>query len=320
MKYLITGGAGFIGSYLAEYLLKENHKITVFDDLSTGRFSNISHLQGSNNFKFIYGDILDEVKLMKAISEVDQVFHLAAAVGVKYIYDNPIKSIVINIRGTENVLNSCLKFSKKVFLASSSEVYSKDGRNNESFKESDEISLNPSLRWSYGAAKAVNEFFAKATHREKGLPIVIGRYFNTVGPRQLDTYGMVIPRFVNQALKNEPITVFEDGSQVRSFIDVLDVVKATAKLMKTAKAEGEIFNIGIPAPITIKKLAFKIKKIASSQSKIVYLPYQHVYGTDFKDINYRVPNIEKLKKYITFESNSDLDKILKRIVNSKRKK
>lgn len=318
MKCLITGGAGFIGSYLAEYLLKENHKVTVFDDLSTGRFDNIINLLESSKFRFIQGDILDKAKLEKAISEVDLVFHLAAAVGVKYIYDNPLKSIIINIRGTENIINSCLKFSKKVFLASSSEVYGKNGRNNESFKESDEISLNPSLRWSYGATKAVNEFFAKAAHKEKGLPVVIGRYFNTIGPRQLDTYGMVIPRFVNQALKNKPITVFEDGSQVRSFIDVSDVVGATVKLMSNPKAEGEIFNIGTPSPITINNLACKIKKIASSKSRITYIPYQQVYGADFKDINYRIPNIEKLKKYIKFKSNSDLDKILKIIIIYKR--
>jgi len=319
MKYLITGGAGFIGSYLAEYLLKRNHEVNVFDDLSTGRWSNISHLQDFASFKFIHGDILDEDKLGKAISEVDQVFHLAAAVGVKYIYDNPVKSIIINIRGTENVLNHCLEFLKKVFLASSSEVYGRDVRNNESLRESDKISLNPSLRLSYGATKAANEILAAAIHKEKGFPLVIGRYFNTIGPRQIDTYGMVVPRFINQALKNEPITVYGDGSQVRSFINVLDVVRASVKLMNNPKAEGEIFNIGSPTPITIKKLAHKIKKIVSSQSEIVYIPYKQVYGTDFQDINYRVPNIEKLRKYIKFDPDRDLEKILKKIVDFKRK-
>ncbi len=323
MRVLITGGAGFIGSHLAEAYLKEGHDVYIIDDLSTGTLENIKILQDNadyDNRLFVTIDtILNHNKLLELIGTVDVVFHLAAAVGVRYILDNPLESIKINIQGTDKILELCMKFKKKVLIASSSEVYGK--HLHAPLVETDNIIYGPSskFRWSYAASKLMDEFMALAYFRTKGLQVVVARLFNTVGPRQTGAYGMVIPRLVNQALKNEALTVHGDGGQTRTFTYVKDVVKAMIALMDNDSAFGEVFNIGGVGEISIRDLAEKIVKMTGSRSTISFIPYEEVFEKDFEDMQRRVPCIEKIKGLIGFSPQTDLDMILKEVIESFKK-
>jgi len=315
MKILITGGAGFIGSHLAEKLLAAGNEVSVIDNLSTGKYSNIIHLIKKPNFKYKIDSILNREVMDEMIKNVDQIYHMAAAVGVKYIIDNPLLSLRTNIVGTENVLEFANKYKKKVLIASTSEIYGKS--DNIPFKEEDDRLLGSThiSRWSYSSAKAIDEFLALAYHREKKLPVVIVRCFNTVGPRQTGQYGMVIPKFVHNALLNHPITIFGDGKQSRCFCDVDDVTDGVIKLMNTKQAEGEIYNIGNDKDISIEDLAKKIKKMTGSKSKINYIPYENAYEEGFEDMRHRKPDLSKIKQLIDYKPKYELDKILDRTIN-----
>ncbi len=314
MNILITGGAGFIGSHLAEKLLASKHKVHVIDNLSTGQFSNIRELDNNPNFSYTIDSILNKEILEKLISESDQIYHLAAAVGVKYIIDNPLLSLQTNVGGTENVLEFANKHKKKVLVASTSEIYGKN--NNIPFKEEDDRLLGSThiSRWSYSSAKAIDEFLALAYHREKKLPVVIVRCFNTVGPRQTGQYGMVIPKFVKNALLNHPLTVFGDGKQTRCFADVDDVTNGMISLMNHPQAEGQIFNIGNDQEISIEDLAKKIKKMTNSKSKIEYIKYEDAYEEGFEDMRFRKPDLKKVKNAINYKPHKNLERILERII------
>ena len=314
MKILITGGAGFIGSHLAEKLLKEGHTVSVIDNLSTGKYSNIIHLVKEQNFSYTIDSILNRDVLRNMVITCDQIYHMAAAVGVKYIIDNPLLSLQTNIGGTENVLEFANKYKKKVLLASTSEIYGKS--NTVPFKEEDDRLLGSThiTRWSYSASKAIDEFLALAYYREKKLPVVIVRCFNTVGPRQTGQYGMVIPKFVRNALLNHPITIFGDGKQSRCFGDVADITDGMIKLMNTKKAEGQIFNIGTDEEITIEALAQKIKKMTGSRSKIEFIKYEDAYEEGFEDMRHRKPDLAKIKEYIDYKPKFNLGQILERII------
>ncbi len=314
MKILITGGAGFIGSHLAEKLLQQNHSVSILDNLSTGKLSNISHLAGKPNFRYTIDTILKCGVLEKLIKECDLIYHLAAAVGVKYIIDNPLLSLQTNIVGTENVLEFANKYKKKVLLASTSEIYGKS--NKVPFKEEDDRILGSTYisRWSYSSSKAIDEFFALAYYREKKLPVVIVRCFNTVGPRQSGQYGMVLPKFVKNALLDHPLTIYGDGKQSRCFADVEDVVNGMIKLMEEKKAEGQVFNIGSTEEITIGELAHKIKKMIGSKSKIEYIKYEDAYEEGFEDMQRRVPDLTKIKNMVGYEVKHSLDSILDRVI------
>lgn len=314
MKALITGGAGFIGSHLAEELLRRGERVTVIDDLSTGSSDNIEHLLNRPDFHFVRDTILDEAVMRRLVDNAEVVYHLAAAVGVKYVIDNPLQSIQTNIRGTEIVLELAAREKKKVLLASTSEVY---GKNSTAvFPESADIVIGSTTisRWSYACSKAMDEFLALAYHRAHGLPVTIARFFNTCGPRQVGRYGMVIPRFVRQALLGRPITVHGDGKQTRSFTYVSDAVDAVIELANHPAAVGEIFNIGNPDGITIEELAFKIKAMTDSPSKIVYVPYNQVYADNFEDMRYRVPDVTKIHSLTGLVPKVKLDEILRRVI------
>ncbi len=314
MKILITGGAGFIGSHLSEKLLEAGNTVAIIDNLSTGRLSNISHLISHERFTFTIDTILNQTTMERLIKECDQIYHLAAAVGVKYIIDNPLLSLRTNITGTEIVLELANKYKKKVLITSTSEIYGKS--ENVPFKEQDDRLLGSThiSRWSYSSAKAIDEFLSLAYYREKKLPVVIVRCFNTVGPRQTGQYGMVIPKFVKNALLDHPITIFGDGEQSRCFADVDDVSSGLIKLMAEKKAEGEIFNIGNTEEIKIKDLAETIKKMTGSSSKIEFIDYADAYEEGFEDMRRRVPDISKIKEYVGYEPQISLDKILERII------
>jgi len=317
MRILITGGAGFIGSHLAEALLEAGEEVYIIDDLSTGSIDNINLLKSrfseTSRLFFYEQSILDYETMLDLIGTCNMVYHLAAAVGVQYILDNPLKSIKINIQGTEKVLELCARFKKKVLIASSSEVYGK--HLHAPLVETDNLIYGPSskFRWSYAASKLIDEFFAIAYHRMNELEIVITRLFNTVGPRQTGAYGMVIPRLVQQALKNEPLTVYGDGSQTRTFTHVKDVVRALMTLMNTPSANGETFNIGGTQEISIKELAQKIIDITGSSSTIELIPYEKAFAKDFEDMQRRVPGIEKIAQYTGFHPHYSLDDILKEV-------
>lgn len=318
MKVLITGGAGFIGSHLAEAFLEKGDEVYIIDDLSTGSMENIQPLQQDPRFAgrlFITIDtIFNHDALIELIGTCDRVFHLAAAVGVRYILDNPLESIKINIQGTEKVLELCAKFKKKVLITSSSEVYGKHVH--APLVETDNIIYGPSskFRWSYAASKLMDEFTALAYFRTKGLKVIITRLFNTVGPRQTGAYGMVIPRLVSQALKNIPLTVYGTGQQSRTFTYVKDVVEALMALMEADEAAGEVFNIGGTEEITILDLTKKIIKLTKSSSTIDVIPYEKAFEEDFEDMQRRVPGIEKIKAVIGFEPKVDLDTILQNVI------
>lgn len=315
MKILITGGTGFIGSHLAEKYLELGEEVYLLDNLSTGSLRNIEHLNGSDKLHVVIDDILNYDILNELIRGCDIVFHLAAAVGVKYVIENPLKSIITNVQGTENVLKLCNLYKKKVLIASTSEVYGK--HTHSPLVEADNVIYGaPTIgRWSYAASKLMDEFFALAYRREKGLDVVIVRLFNTVGPRQTGEYGMVIPRFVQQALKNKPITVYGDGRQTRTFTYVKDVVDAFIKLILASKAYGEILNLGGAEEISVKNLAEKIKMKTGSKSEIIYIPYDKAYEKDFEDMPRRKPGINKIKRLVGFKNTFSLDKILDEIID-----
>jgi len=319
MKNLITGGAGFIGSHLAEELLKKKEKVVIIDNLSTGSMKNIKHLKSNPNFSYHIDTIMNKKLMKRLIKGCDLIYHMAAAVGVKYIIDNPLESIKTNVKGTEDILELAnFLGNKKVVLASTSEVYGKDREGKKSFSENDDRVLGTTTitRWSYSCTKALDEFLALAYWREKKLPVVIVRFFNTVGPRQTGRYGMVVPRLIKQALLNKPMTVYGDGKQTRCFTYVTDSVKATVALSRNKKAIGEIFNIGNPTSISIVDLARKIKQVTNSNSRIIFIPYEKAYEKGFEDMRHRKPDISKLKHHINFKPKVKLDKILENIVNS----
>lgn len=315
MRVLITGGAGFIGSHLAEELLKENTDVFIIDDLSTGRLENIAHLKAYPNFHCVIDTIMNEQIIKELMEKTEQVYHLAAAVGVRLIVSSPVKTIETNILGTEIILKYANYYKNKVFITSTSEIYGKSI--NVPFKEDADIVLGPTIRsrWSYAASKAIDEFLALAYYKEKKLPVVIGRLFNTVGERQTDAYGMVMPKFVKQALLNQPITIYGDGKQTRTFIYVKDTVEAMVKLMNAEEAIGQIFNIGGEEEITIEELAYKVKKLLSSNSKIIYVPYEEAYEEGFEDMQRRRPDISKLKNLIGFNPKVSLDEIIIKMSN-----
>ncbi len=318
MKTLITGGAGFVGSHLAEELLNRGDKVVVIDNLSTGSMDNIEHLkERSKRFSYYIDTIMNEGLMRRLIKGCDIVYHMAAAVGVKYIIDNPLESIQTNVRGTEIVLDLAnSQGKKKVVVASTSEIYGKDRPGKRSFREGDDRVLGPTTisRWSYSSTKALDEFLALAYWREKKLPVVIVRLFNTCGPRQTGRYGMVMPRFVKQALLGQPITIYGDGKQTRSFTYVLDVVRAIAELAQDKKAVGEIFNVGNPKAITINELAQKVKRLAGSGSSITHIPYEKAYEKGFEDMRHREPDITKIRLLIGFRPKVELDEMIANII------
>jgi UDP-glucose 4-epimerase len=310
MRILITGGAGFIGSHLTDRLVADGHQITILDNLATGRKENLAaHLSGKS-VNFIKGSILDLPLLDGLIKETEYVFHLAAAVGVFNIVNHPLDSLMTNIRGTENVLESAHKYSKPVFVTSSSEVYGKNI--SDSLKESDDRILGApvTLRWSYSEAKAIDESLAYAYWVEKKLETRIVRFFNTVGPRQLGAYGMVVPRFVQFALKNEPITIYGNGDQTRCFGHVLDAVDAVVRIAFAENTIGRVINIGNDYEISINDLAKKVIADTNSKSEIVYVPYEEAYGDGFEDMERRVPNIELIKSLVGWEPKRDLSSMI----------
>jgi UDP-glucose 4-epimerase len=306
MQILVTGGAGFIGSHLCERLIREGHSVTAIDNFSTGQASNVDSLKVSENFKMVEGSILDISILNPLIAEADYVFHLAAAVGVFNIVKNPLASLLTNIRGTENVLESAHATKTPVFLTSSSEVYGKNI--SDSLKESDDRILGSpvTLRWSYSEAKAIDESLAYAYFIEKQLETRIVRFFNTVGPRQLGAYGMVVPRFVKSALANEPITIYGDGTQTRCFAHVYDVIDAVIAIAFADNTIGKVINIGNDFEISINGLAQKIIVETGSKSEIVYVPYNEAYGDGFEDMERRVPDIGLINQLVGWKPKRDL--------------
>ena len=310
MHILVTGGAGFIGSHLCERLIAEKHSVVAIDNFSTGRASNLSRLGGLPNFQLIEGSILDNEILSSSIGSVDYVFHLAAAVGVFNIVQNPLASLLTNIRGTENVLEAAHSRNIPVFLTSSSEVYGKNI--SDSLKESDDRILGSpvTLRWSYSEAKAIDESLAYAYFIEKQLETRIVRFFNTVGPRQLGAYGMVVPRFVKAALSNEPITIYGDGNQTRCFAHVYDVIDAIIAIAFSDNTIGKVINIGNDFEISINDLAKRVISETSSKSEIMYVPYSEAYGDGFEDMERRVPNIDLIRQLVGWKPQRDLSTII----------
>ena len=319
MRVLITGGAGFIGSHLCEYLIDQGNTITVIDDFSTGRIENISHLLDNPNFCLVRDTVLNENIMHLLIEQCDCVYHLAAAVGVKLIIDKPVHTISTNIAGTERVLEIANKFNRKTIIMSSSEVYGKNTA--VPFNEDDDRLMGATIysRWSYACSKAIDEFLGLAYNRQYGLPVVIVRLFNTVGPRQIGQYGMVIPRFVKQALTGQPITVYGNGKQTRCFTYVGDVIKALVKLMDKTEANGNVFNIGTNEEISIYGLAEKIKAKTNSQSLIEKIPYEKAYEKGFDDMMRRVPDINKIQKVIGYRPTHSLDQILDAVIDYTKK-
>ncbi len=315
MRALITGGAGFIGSHLADALLQEGHAVSIIDDLSTGSIDNISHLKGTRGFDYVIDTVTNEPVLAELIDRSDVVFHLAAAVGVKLIVEEPVHTIETNVHGTEVVLKHANKKKKLVFIASTSEVYGKSA--DVPFREDADLVMGATAkhRWAYACSKAIDEFLALAYYKEKKLPVIIVRLFNTVGPRQTGQYGMVLPTFVRQALAGHPLTVFGDGTQSRSFTYVGDVVDALIKLAAEPSAIGQVFNIGNGHEITIEQLAEKVRNMTGSRSDIVKIPYDEAYESGFEDMPRRVPDIGKIHRAIGYEPRVELDDIISRVID-----
>lgn len=313
MKILITGGAGFIGSHLSDALLQQGHHVTIIDDLSTGKMDNFAHIRALPNFCFAIETIMNETVMDRLVSECDVIYHLASAVGVELIVKHPVEVIERCVMGSEVVLKIANRYKKKVLLTSTSEIYGKNSKI--PFSEDDDRLLGPTTksRWSYSCSKAIDEFLALAYFKERQLPVTIVRLFNTVGPRQSAQYGMVLPRFVQQALANKVLTVYGDGSQRRCFGYVGDVVWAMMKIMNHPDTVGLIFNIGSNEEISIKELAERVIKITKSKSKITYVPYDEAYEEGFEDMERRVPDLMKIKKLIGYEPNYHLDEIIMKI-------
>jgi len=315
MKVLITGGAGFIGSHLAEKLLERGDEIFVIDNLWTGKLANLSRVQNTKGFHLVVETILNESVMNELVFKADHIYHLAAAVGVRTIMDNPVETLDINVKGTEVVLRLANRFKKKVFITSTSEIY---GNHMEHTLAEDDNRVMGSVkkrRWAYACSKTLDEFLALAYFDEKKLPVVIGRLFNTVGPRQTGQYGMVLPNFVQSALLGKPISVYGDGKQTRSFTHVRDVVDAITGLMNEPGAEGDVFNVGNDKEVTINELAEKVKKMTGSNSAIEHVTYEKAYGPGFEDMRRRCPNIEKIRKLIGFEPKYDLEAMIQGVID-----
>lgn len=315
---LVTGGAGFIGSHLCEAMVHQGYRVVAIDDLSTGRLENIQHLRPLPSFQFVRETINNAQVLDRLTSEADIVIHLAAAVGVKLIVEDPVHTILTNIMGTEAVLATANRYGCKVLIASTSEVYGKGVK--VPFSEEDDRLMGSTThsRWAYATSKAVDEFLGLAYQRQFGLPVVIMRLFNTVGPRQTGRYGMVVPRFVRRALRDEPLQVYGDGQQSRCFTDVQDVVDAIIKLAEHPGAVGEVFNIGSTREITIYELAQKVIELSGSKSRIELVPYDEAYAPGFEDMRRRVPSIEKISKLIGYQPRHSLEETLKRVIEYER--
>jgi UDP-glucose 4-epimerase len=318
MRALITGGAGFIGSHLAERLLDDGHQVFVLDDLSTGAFENIAHLKGRPTFSYTIDTVTNESLLAELVDQCDVIFHLAAAVGVRLIVEAPVRTIETNVHGTECVLRAAAKKNKVVVIASTSEVYGKSA--DVPFREDGDLALGPTSkhRWAYACSKAIDEFLALAYWKERKLPVIVVRFFNTVGPRQTGRYGMVVPNFVRQALAGEPITVYGDGLQSRCFTYVGDVVNALVKLALEPRAIGEVFNLGNTEEVSIRELADRVKAKTGSASPIVTVPYDQAYESGFEDMPRRVPDIGKVRALIGFEPKVALDEILRLVIAEQR--
>jgi UDP-glucose 4-epimerase len=312
-RFLVTGGAGFIGSHLTELLLKAGHAVTVLDDLSTGRLENLSAVRWNADLQIIRDSVENEATVNVAMANCDAVFHLAAAVGVQLIVDQPVRTIRSIIHGTEVVLEAAQKFGRPVLITSSSEVYGKGAR--VPFSEDDDVVVGPtkSSRWCYAYAKGIDEFLGLAYRKQFDLPVVIVRLFNTVGPRQVGMYGMVLPRFVTAALGNQPLEVYGDGAQTRCFCHVSDVVEAIARLMNEPRAIGQVFNLGSDEEVSIVELARRVIAVCESKSKIEFLSYEKAYGQKFDDLPRRVPNLERIKSVIEFRPRLSLDQIIQSV-------
>lgn len=306
MRVLVTGGAGFIGSHIVDRLIQNGHEVSALDDLSTGRYRNIRHLLDHPRFRFTKGSVLDVDLVDSEVAQVDVVYHMAAAVGVQLIVDRPLQSLITNIKGTENVLDAAQKYRTKILITSTSEIYGKSS--NGPFKEEDDRVLGSprKLRWSYSTSKAVDEILAYVYYKELGLPTVVVRLFNTVGPRQVGHYGMVVPRFINQALHGEALSVYGDGSQSRSFTSVFDVVNAVTRLMEAPQAEGEVFNVAGHEEITIRNLAEMVIQRTGSKSTIRFVPFEEVYGEAFEDMARRAADTSKLEAATGFRCETSL--------------
>ena len=314
MRALITGGAGFIGSHLAEALLDGGHEVDIIDNLSTGSIRNVGHLKSNPRFQYVIDTLTNEPLLAELIDRNDVIFHFAAAVGVKLIVEQPVHTIETNVHGTEVVLKHANKKRKKVVIASTSEVYGKS--TDVPFREDADLVMGATIkhRWAYACSKAIDEFLALAYYKERGLPIIIVRFFNTVGPRQTGQYGMVLPSFVRQALSGEPITVFGDGTQSRSFTYIGDVVECMMRLVNEPKAVGQVFNIGNKQEVTILQLAELVKSLTGSASRIEFVPYDKAYEEGFEDMPRRVPDLTKVTQLVGYEPKVQLNEIITRVI------
>ena len=310
MKILVTGGAGFIGSHLCEALLKNGHEVWALDDLSTGRVENLATFQRHPRFRFLEGNVMDAALVRGLVAQCDRVFHLAAAVGVKYVLEHPLRSLITNIRGTEVVLEAADEHSRKVMLFSSSEVYGKGV--SVPFSEDDDRVMGPThkLRWSYACGKAVDECLAQAYYQQRRLPVVVVRCFNTCGPRQSAAYGMVIPNMIERALRDQPILVYGDGGQSRCFSAVSDVVRGAILLSESAETDGEVYNVGTEEEISIDDLAQRIRRVCGSNSTIEHVAYEDVYGDSFEDMRRRVPDLRKIRRAVGYRPEVTLDQLL----------
>jgi len=320
MKCFVTGGAGFIGSHLTEQLLDRGYRVCGIDDLSTGSMENIEHLKGRNGFQYVIDSVLNRPLVAELMDGADVVFHLAAAVGVRLIVESPVRTIETNVRGTEVVLDLASRKKKLVVVFSTSEVYGKSSADR--FSEADDLVLGPTTksRWSYATSKILDEFLALAYWKERGVPVIIVRLFNTVGPRQTGRYGMVIPRFVDQALAGQPISVYGDGKQTRTFCHVRDAVGAIARLAETPQAVGEIFNVGGMAETSIHDLALRVKEWLGSASPIEYIPYEEAYEEGFEDMRRRVPDLRKIRRAIGYEPRLSLQNIVQDVADHVRRR
>jgi UDP-glucose 4-epimerase len=320
VRALVTGGAGFIGSHLSDALLAQGDEVLILDNLSTGSIDNISHLKGRPGFEYFVDTVNNEPLLAELIDRSDVVFHFAAAVGVKLIVEQPVHTIETNVHGTEVVLKHANKKKKLVVIASTSEVYGKS--DDVPFREDSDLVLGPTPkhRWAYACSKAIDEFLALAYWKERKLPVIIVRFFNTVGPRQTGQYGMVIPNFVRQSLAGEPITVFGDGKQTRSFTHVADVVGALLKLVREPKAIGQVINIGNTQEVSILQLAERVRELSGSDSTIKFIPYDEAYESGFEDMPRRVPDLKRVQGLIGYETKNTLDDILVQVIDYFRKK
>lgn len=317
MHILVTGGAGFIGSHLVEALTARGETVTVFDNLSTGRMEHIQGMVDTGSVRFVKGDILDVSALAPLIDTTDQIFHLAAAVGVRLVVDEPLQSLITNLEGTRNVLECARKKKTPVLIASTSEVYGKNTK--VPFQENAERMYGSvyAVRWGYALGKAVDELLGLLYWRTHGLPTVMVRFFNTTGPRQSGRYGMVVPRFIDQALAGGPITVYGDGAQIRSFGHVKDIVRGIIALLETPSCYGEVFNLGAEEPITVSELALRVKEKTASNAEIKHISFEEAYGADFEESFIRIPDISKAKKYIGYAPRYTLDDIIADVIASK---